>query len=96
LFIKGLAGGLLATGLNFAIMYLGMRWLLERQSGAARALVPVTYVLRYLIFGALVILFLRFRLGSIPGFLVGMTAGIAGFLVWQGINAHKRSNRVSP
>jgi hypothetical protein len=97
LFVKGLVFGLLAVGVNFGMLYFGVRWLMRRQSGAARFLTAVSYVIRYLVFGALILLFLKLRLGSIWGLLAGVSAGIVAFLVWQGVHAaHRRGDRVQP
>jgi hypothetical protein len=90
LFAKGLACGLLATGGNFALLYWATRAMLRKQSRAAQILIPLTYVARYAVLGGIVFLFLRFRLGSIWGLLVGVTIGIAGFLIWQVIDARNR------
>jgi predicted transporter len=97
MFVTGLILGLFAVGVNFGLLYLGVRWMLRRQSRAARLLTFLSYAFRYLVFGGLIYVFLRFRLGSVPGLLVGVTAGIAAFLIWQGVYAaHRRSDRVQP
>jgi hypothetical protein len=97
MFTVGLVFGLFAVGVNFLMMYFGVHWLLRRQSGATRILTLLAYVVRYFVFGALIYLFLRFRLGTIWGLFAGVTAGIVAFLVWQGVYAaHRRSNRVQP
>jgi len=90
LFLKGLACGLLATGGNFALLYWATRVMLRKQSRASQILIPLMYLTRYLVFGGIVFLFLRFRLGSVWGLLAGVTAGIAGFLTWQVIDARTR------
>jgi hypothetical protein len=90
LFLKGLACGLLATGGNFALLYWATRAMLRKQSRAAQILIPLMYLARYLVFGGIIFLFLRFRLGSICGLLAGVTIGIAGFLIWQVIDARTR------
>jgi hypothetical protein len=90
LFFKGLACGLLATGGNFALLYWATRSMLRKQSRSAQFLIPLTYLARYLVLGGIVFLFLRFRLGSILGLLVGVTLGIAGFLIWQVADARTR------
>jgi len=96
-FARGLFFGLLAVGVNFALLYFGVRWMMRRQSRAARLLTVLSYAARYFVFGALIYLFLRFRLGSVIGLGVGVTAGIAAFLIWQGVYAaHRRGNRVQP
>jgi hypothetical protein len=95
LFLKGLACGLLATGGNFALLYWATRGMLRKQSRTGQILIPLVYLTRYVIFGGIVFLFLRFRLGSIWGLLVGVTLGIVGFLVWQVIDARtRRSNNL--
>ena len=95
MFIAGSVFGLLAVGVNFLMLYLGVRWMMRRQSRAARLLTVLSYAARYLVFGALIFLFLRFRLGSVWGLFAGVTAGIVAFLVWQGVYAaHRRSDRV--
>ena len=86
----GLACGLLATGGNFALLYWVTRSMLRKQSRAAQILIPLTNLARYLVFGGIVFLFLRFRLGSIWGLLCGVTVGIAGFLIWQVADARAR------
>jgi hypothetical protein len=97
LFVKGVVFGLVAVALNFGMLYVGVHWMMRRQSRAARLLSALSYAARYLVLGALIFLFLRFRLGSIWGLLAGLTAGIAAFLVWQGVYAaHRRSDRVQP
>jgi hypothetical protein len=93
--MAGLVFGLLAVGVNFLMLYLGVRWMMRRQSRAARLLTVLSYAARYLVFGALIFLFLRFRLGSVLGLFAGVTVGIVAFLVWQGVYAaHRRSDRV--
>jgi hypothetical protein len=94
-FIAGLVFGLLAVGVNFAMLYWGVRWMMRRQTHAARLLTVLSYAARYLVFGALIFLFLRLRLGSVWGLFAGVTVGIVAFLVWQGVYAaHRRSDRV--
>ena len=90
MFLRGLACGLLATGGNFALLYWATRGLLRKQSPAAQILIPLMYLARYLVLGGIVFLFLRFRLGSVWGLLAGVTIGIAGFLIWQVIDARTR------
>jgi hypothetical protein len=96
LFLKGLACGLLATGGNFALLYWATRAMFRKQSRAAQILVPLAYLARYLVLGGIVFLFLRFRLGSIWGLLVGVTLGVVGFLTWQVINARTRPSNNLP
>ena len=97
MFITGLVFGLLAVGVNFLMLYLGVRWMMRRQTRAARLLTVLSYGARYLVFGALIFLFLRFRLGSVWGLFAGVTVGIVAFLVWQGVYAaHRRGDRVQP
>ena len=97
MFIKGAVLGLVAVGVNFGLLYFGVRWMMQRQSRSARLLTALSYAIRYLVFGALIYLFLKFRLGSVLGLLVGVTAGIAAFLIWQGVYAaHRRGDRVQP
>jgi Flp pilus assembly protein TadB len=96
LFLNGLACGLLATGGNFALLYWATRSMLRKQSRSAQFLIPLTYLARYLVLGGIVFLFLRFRLGSVWGLLVGVTLGIAGFLIWQVTSArNRRSDKVA-
>jgi hypothetical protein len=90
LFLKGLACGLLATGANFALLYWVTRNMLRKQSRAAQILAPFVNLARYLVFGGIVFLILRLRLGNIWGLLVGVTIGITGFLIWQVIDARTR------
>ena len=97
MFITGLVFGLLAVGVNFLMLYLGVRWMMRRQTRAARLLTVLSYGARYLVFGALIFLFLRFRLGSVWGLFAGVTVGVIAFLVWQGAYAaHRRGDRVQP
>ena len=97
MFIKGAILGLVAVGVNFGLLYFGVRWMMQRQSRSARPLTALSYAIRYLVFGALIYLFLRFRLGSVLGLFVGVTVGIAAFLIWQGVYAaHRRGDRVQP
>ena len=97
MFVKGLIFGLVAVGVNFALLYFGVRWMIRRQSRAARLLTALSYAVRYLVFGALIFLFLRSRLGSVWGLFAGVTVGIVAFLVWQGVYAaHRRGDRVQP
>jgi hypothetical protein len=94
-FVKGLFFGLLAVGVNYALLYFGVRWMMRRQARSARLLTVLSYAARYLAFGALIYLFLRFRLGSVVGLLAGVTVGIVTFLIWQGVYAaHRRGDRV--
>jgi hypothetical protein len=95
--VKGLIFGLVAVGVNFGLLYWGVRWMMRRQTRAARLLTALSYAVRYLAFGALIFLFLRLRLGSVLGLFAGVTAGIAAFLIWQGVYAaHRRGDRVQP
>lgn len=97
MFVKGLFFGLVAVGVNYALLYFGVRWMVRRQSNAARLLTAISYALRYLVFGALIYSFLRFQLGSVVGLFAGVTVGIVTFLIWQGVYAaHRRSDRVQP
>ena len=97
MFVKGIVFGLVAVGVNFAMLYWGIRWMMRRQTSAARLLTVLSYAARYLVFGALIYLFLRFRLGSILGLFAGVTVGIIAFLIWQGVHAaHRRGDRVQP
>ncbi len=97
MFIKGLVFGLVAVGVNFAMLYWGVRWMMRRQTRAARPLTVLSYAARYLVFGALIFLLLRFRLGSVVGLFAGVTVGIVTFLIWQGVHAaHRRGDRVQP
>ena len=93
-FATGLLYGLAASGLNFLVMYLGIRWLLKRPTGASRFVVPLGNVVRYLILGALIFVFLRLQLGSALGLLAGVTVGIVGFMTWQVVNSarYRRSS----
>ena len=97
MFIKGLFFGLVAVGINYALLYFRVRWMLRRQTHAARLLTVLSYAVRYLVFGALIYLFLRFHLGSVVGLFAGVTVGIVTFLIWQGVHAaHRRGDRVQP
>ena len=97
MFITGLVFGLLAVGVNFAMLYWGVRWMMRRQTHAARLLTVLSYAARYLVFGALIYLFLRLRLGSVLGLFAGVTLGILSFVIWQGVHAaHRRGDRVQP
>jgi hypothetical protein len=90
-FLAGLVLGLVATGVNFGILYMVVRWLVRGTSGAARYIAPLAQVARYFIFGAIIYLALRYRLGTVWGLLAGVTIGIAGFMVWQVVtNARNR------
>jgi hypothetical protein len=96
-FVTGLIFGLVAAGINFLMLYLGVRWMMRRQTRAARLLTVLSYAARYLVFGALIFLFLRLRLGSVWGLFAGVTVGIVAFLIWQGAYAaHRRGDRVQP
>jgi hypothetical protein len=93
--IPGILFGLLATGVNFGLLYVGVRWLFGRAPDRARVLIPLVYLFRYLLFGAMILAYLKFRLGSFWGLLIGVTIGIAGYTVWQGIDArNRRSSQV--
>jgi hypothetical protein len=95
LFVKGVSFGLVAVGVNFGMLYFGVRWMMHRQSRATRVLTALSYAMRYLVFGGLIFLFLKFRLGSVWGLFAGVTVGIVAFLVWQGVYAaHRRGDRV--
>ncbi len=96
-FVIGLVFGLVAASVNFLMMYFGVRWIMRRQSSATRLLTALSYVLRYFVFGALIYLFLRFRLGTVWGLFAGVTLGVCAFLIWQGVYAaHRRGDRVQP
>ena len=93
--VTGVLCGLAATVVNFGLLYLGVRWLFGRAPDRAKALVPFVYLIRYLLFAAMIVLFLKLRLGSVWGLLIGVTVGIATFMVWQGIDArNRRSSQV--
>jgi len=94
MFVIGLIFGLLAVSVNYLLMYLGVRWIMRRQSSAARLLSGLSYVVRYFVFGALIYVFLRFRLGTVWGLFAGVTVGIVGYLVWQLVN-NARNRRSS-
>ena len=90
-FVAGLLLGLVATGVNFGILYMVVRWLVRGQSGPARYIAPLAQVGRYLIFGAIIFVAVHYRLGTVWGLLAGVTIGIAGFMVWQVVtNARNR------
>ena len=90
-FLVGLLLGLAATGVNFGILYVVVRWLVRGQAGAAPYLAPLAQVARYVIFGAIVFVAIHYRLGSVWGLLAGVTVGITGFLIWQVVtNARNR------
>jgi hypothetical protein len=90
-FVTGLLLGLVATGANFAILYMVVRSLVRRQSGAARYLVPLFQVIRYALFAAIIYAALRFQLGTVWGLMTGVTLGIAAFFTLQVVvNARNR------
>jgi hypothetical protein len=94
MFITGLVFGLIAVAVNYLLMYFAVRRIMRRQSGAVRLLISLSYVVRYFVFGALIYLFLRFRLGTVWGLFAGVTVGIIGYLVWQVVN-NARNRRSS-
>jgi hypothetical protein len=91
--VIGVLLGLAATGLNFGLLYLGVRWLFGRAPDRAKVLVPLLNLARYLLFATMIVTFLKFQLGSVWGLLIGVTGGIAAFTVWQGV--HNARNRRS-
>ena len=90
MFLKGLVFGFLTSALNFGILYLAVRRLMSSQPSRVKFWLPFVYVLRYVLFGALIFLFLRFGLGDIWGLLVGVTTGIAAYMIWQAVDARNR------
>ena len=60
------------------------------KTGAAGFLAPILTGLRYLIFAALIYLFLKLGLGGVWGLLVGVSVGIAAYLVVQWRYARNR------
>ena len=94
MFVTGLVFGLVAAGVNFLMMYWGVRWVMRRQSSATRLLTVLSYIGRYFVFGALIYLFLRYKLGTVWGLFAGVTVGIVGYLVWQVVN-NARNRRSS-
>lgn len=94
--VTGVLLGFTATALNFGLLFIGVRWLFGRASDRARALVPLLNLIRYLLFGAMIVAFLKFRLGNVWGLLIGVTSGIAAYAIWQGVtNArNRRSSQV--
>jgi hypothetical protein len=89
--VSGVLYGLAATAVNFGLLYMGVRWLLGRAPDRAKALVPLLNLVRYLLFAAMLVVFLKAQLGSIWGLLIGVTGGIAAFTIWQGVtNARNR------
>jgi hypothetical protein len=90
MFLKGLVYGLVTTVLNFGILYLAVRRLMSNQPSRVKLWLPLVYILRYVLFGGLIFLFFRFQLGDFWGLLVGVTAGIAGYMIWQAIDARRR------
>jgi hypothetical protein len=89
-FAFGLVYGLVISAANLGLMYLGLRRIAAGPAGRAGWLVPLVYVVRYAVFGVLVVAFLRFRLGSIWGLVTGITAGIFGSMAGQVIRARNR------
>jgi hypothetical protein len=87
--LLGILLGLAAVAVNFGLLYFGVRRLFGRSPDRVKLIIPAVYVLRYLLFGAMIFVTLRFRLGSAAGLLIGVTAGIAGFMLWQVINARR-------
>jgi hypothetical protein len=89
-FAIGFVYGLVVSAANLAVMYLGVRRIASGKGGAAGWLIPLLYVIRYAIFGALVALFFLLRLGSTWGLVAGVTVGIFGSMAWQVIRARTR------
>jgi hypothetical protein len=95
--VKGIVFGLLAAAVNFALFYLGMRWVLRSKSGAVGILAPLVTGLRYVVFAAIIYLFLKLGLGEVWGLLIGVTVGIAAYMIWQAFYARtRRSDKVQP
>lgn len=89
-FVIGLVYGLVVSAANLGVMYLGVRRIANGAAGRSGWLIPVLYMVRYAVFGALVVVFLRFRLGGVWGLVAGITIGIFGSMVWQVIRARTR------
>ena len=90
MFLKGVLFGLVAAAVNFGLFFFGMRWVLRGKTGAAGLLAPIITGLRYFVFAALIYLFLKLGLGTVWGLLVGVTVGIAAYLVVQWRYARNR------
>jgi hypothetical protein len=88
--LLGIVLGSVAVAVNFGLLYVGVRWLFGRSPDRVKLIIPAVYVFRYLLFGAMIFVFLKFRLGSVLGLLIGVTVGIAGFMIWQAIDARNR------
>lgn len=95
-FFIGIGFGFVLTAANYALLFAGTRRMLGQSSDRVKVILPFLNIGRYLVFGALVYLYLRLRLGSVLGLLVGVTLGILGSIVFQvASNArHRRSSTV--
>lgn len=81
MFAKGLIYGVLAVALNTLLLHLTMKHFVERAGKFRLATFLVFFVLRYLVLGVLVWIFLVRQWGSPIGLLAGITAGLLGFMI---------------
>ena len=81
MFVKGLICGVLASTLNFLVLYFTMKYFVSKYKKLARFTFVIVYVLRYGIFGALIYAFLKYKWGSPLGLLAGISIGLVLFVI---------------
>ena len=83
MFAKGLIYGVMVIGLNTLVLHLTMRYFVIHITKFSTFNFVVLYVLRYLVLGLLVYLFLTRGWGSPLGLVVGITVGLVLFLAMR-------------
>ena len=81
MFVKGLICGVLASALNFLVLYFTMKYFVSKSKKLARFTFAIFYVLRYGGFGALIYVFLKYKWGSPLGLLAGISIGLVLFVI---------------
>jgi hypothetical protein len=95
-FIKGLIYGLIVSFANFAVSYINLSSLVKKRpassagkpayngSGTSSVIFYLlSFLIRFVIIGVLVYIFLKFKWGSILGLITGFTAALIIFTAWR-------------
>ena len=80
---KGLIYGVMVIGLNTLMLHLTMRYFVIHITKFSTFNFVLLYVLRYVVLGVLIYLFLTRDWGSPLGLIVGITVGLVVFLVMR-------------
>ena len=80
---KGLIYGVMVIGLNTLMLHLTMRYFVIHITKFSTFNFVLLYVLRYVVLGVLIYLFLTRGWGSPLGLIIGITVGLVVFLVMR-------------